>query len=152
MAEVLFYRLTRSSLAGTLPVFVERSLARGSRVAVRGGSEAGLARIDDQLWNHGDGSFLPHGRDGAPHAEDQPVLLTTGAPTNGAQVLLLVDGARVDPAEAVSFDRVALIFDGNDGAANDTAREDWKAVAASGHKATYRAEEEGRWVEQASSG
>ncbi|MEL6680041.1 MAG: DNA polymerase III subunit chi [Pseudomonadota bacterium] len=152
MAEVLFYRLTRSTLAGMLPVMVERSLARGARVAIRGGSEAGLAQIDDQLWRHGDGSFLPHGLAGAPHEADQPVLLTTGAPVNGAGVLLLVDGARVDPAEAEAFDRVALIFDGTDAVANDVAREDWKAVAASAHTATYWAEEDGRWVEKAKSG
>ena len=49
MAEVLFYQLTASPLEASLPELLERSLARGWRVVLRCGSEAGMAGLDELL-------------------------------------------------------------------------------------------------------
>ena len=64
MAEVLFYHLTAAPLEATLPDLLEKSLARGWRVLLRAGSEAGLGFLDDRLWTFRDDAFLPHGRAG----------------------------------------------------------------------------------------
>ncbi|WP_316013096.1 DNA polymerase III subunit chi [Roseobacter sp. HKCCA0434] len=151
--EVLFYRLGSSTLEATVTTFAERTLARGARMAVRGTGAARLDILDAHLWSFRDDAFLPHGQAGGPHDAEQPVLLTTKAEVpNGATTLILCDGARVETGELDGFERVALIFDGNDDEATRIAREDWKRVSETGHTAVFWAEEEGRWVEKARSG
>ena len=133
MAEVLFYQLTASPLEASLPELLERSLARGWRVVLRCGSEAGMAGLDELLWTYAEASFLPHGTARAGRAELQPVYLTLGDENpNGANVLMLVDGARAAPAEMAGFERACLLFDGNDERAVEAARADWRAVRAAG--------------------
>lgn len=150
MAEVLFYRLGATPLEAALPDLLEKALARGRKVLLRAGSEAGLDLLDDALWTYRDDSFLPHGRAAGAHAARQPVLLTTARDNlNGADVLMLVLGARLDPAEAAGFDRTCLVFDAADEAALSAARDDWRAVAAAGLPGTYWAQEDGRWVRKA---
>ncbi len=78
MAEVLFYQLTATPLEASLPELLERSLARGWRVVLRCGSEAGLAALDAMLWTYRDDAFLPHGTAATGHAALQPVYLTLG--------------------------------------------------------------------------
>jgi DNA polymerase III subunit chi len=151
VAEVLFYHLTAVPLEATLPDLLQRSLARGWRVIVRCGSEAGMAQLDASLWTFSDESFLPHGTSAGPHPALQPVYLTLGAENpNGANVLMLVDGARAAPAEMAGFERTCLLFDGADEHALAAARSDWRAVTAAGLPAKYWAREQGRWVQKAS--
>jgi DNA polymerase-3 subunit chi len=150
MAEVLFYHLTSVPIEHALPELLEKALARGWRVLVRGGSEAGLAALDRTLWTWRDDAFLPHGTSADPHPDRQPVYLTLGDENpNRADVLMLVDGARVLPAEAAGFARTCVLFDGGDEAALAAAREDWRRVRAAGLPARYWAREQGRWVEKA---
>jgi DNA polymerase-3 subunit chi len=150
MPEVLFYHLTSSSLDAALPEMLERSLARGWRVVLRCGSEAGLAGLDTMLWTYRDDAFLPHGAAGLGHAALQPVYLTLGEENpNGANVLMLVDGARGSTAEMAVYERTCLVFDGQDERAVEAARADWRAVAEGGLAAKYWAQERGRWVQKA---
>ena len=87
MAEVLFYHLTLSTLEEALPPLLERTLQRGWRAVVQTGSDERRGALDAHLWVYRDESFLAHGNDGEPHAEAQPILLTTGdGNRNGAQV------------------------------------------------------------------
>jgi len=150
MTEVLFYHLTSSPLERTLPQLLERSLERGWKVVLQSPDPARLEHFDQYLWSYSKEGFLPHGLAGQGHDADQPVLLTTkdDAP-NGAELLMLIDGARREPAEITGFERVCLFFDGNDEAAVATAREDWKAVKAADLAAKYWAQEDGRWVQKA---
>ncbi|NNU80803.1 DNA polymerase III subunit chi [Halovulum dunhuangense] len=153
MGEVLFYHLTDTSLDQNLPRLLELSLGRGWKVVVRAGSDGRLAQIDEMLWTQGKDSFLPHGTAAMGHAALQPVFLTTGRDNPaGANILMLVAGARVDPAEAGDFDRVCLIFDGNDADALTAARADWVKVRDAGLSGTYHAQEGGTWVKKAATG
>ncbi|CAN5687245.1 DNA polymerase III subunit chi [soil metagenome] len=153
MTEVLFYHLTSTPLEASLPEMLERSLERGWRVVLRCGTEEGMARLDAQLWTYRADAFLPHGTAAMGHANAQPILLTCGTQNpNGANVLMLVDGARAGLAEMAGFERVCLIFDGADAGVLEAARADWRAVAAAGMRAKYWAQESGRWVEKAASG
>ena len=125
MGAAYFYHLTREPLERVLPTLIERSLAQGWRVAVRGTDKDRLAFLDDKLWL-GDG-FLPHGVAGGPFDEHQPVLLTTQDATNQATCLMSVDGAVVDADEVSRMERVCILFDGNDDMAVEFARGQWKA-------------------------
>jgi DNA polymerase-3 subunit chi len=150
LAEVLFYHLTGSPLEASLPEMLERSLARGWRVVLRCGSEAGLAGLDSMLWTYRDDAFLPHGTAEGGKAALQPVYLTLGDENpNGANVLMLVDGGRAGVAEMAGFERTCLIFDGDDERAVAAARADWREVKSAGLEAKYWAQEQGRWVQKA---
>ncbi len=150
MAEVLFYHLTGSTLEQTLPELLERSLARDWRAVVRCGSAERVADLDARLWTFRGDSFLPHGVAGTGNEAAQPVYLTAGGEVpNGADILFLVDGARVNAEEAGRFQRVCLIFNGHEEDAVAVAREDWKAVTGAGLVAKYWAQDGGRWVQKA---
>lgn len=153
MAEVLFYQLTERPLDQALPELLEKSLERGWRVLVRGTEAARLERLDTMLWTRRQEDFLPHGRAGGAHDAAQPVLLTTTSEnTNRAEILMLVDGARVELDEVSGFTRACVMFDGHDDQQLSAAREDWKAVSDAGMTAQYWAQDDGRWVKKAESG
>jgi DNA polymerase-3 subunit chi len=152
MAEAYFYHLTDSPLETALPMLVERALANGWRVVVRGVEPARLDWLDERLWLAPPDGFLPHGRAGGPHDADQPVLLTSGPDLpNGAACLMAVDGAALAEGDLAAVQRVCILFDGNDPAAVDRARGQWKEIVATGARAKYWAEADGRWSMKAES-
>ena len=152
MGAAFFYHLTRRPLEATLPVLLEKSLAAGWRVAVRGVEEGRLDWLDEKLWLGPEEGFLPHGRAGGPHDGLQPILLTSGAAGNDPQCLMSVDGAEVTPEEVQALERVCILFDGHDEQALSHARVQWKALTGSGCAAQYWSEEGGRWEKKAESG
>jgi DNA polymerase-3 subunit chi len=147
MAELWFYHLERSELSRALAPLLEKSLQRGWRALVRGGSPERLDELDAVLWTYRDDSFLPHAREGDP--KRQPVWLTSeGGNPNGAQVLFLLDGA--EPGDLSGFERACLMFDGRDEAALELARSRWKQAKADGIVASYwRESAGGKWEKQA---
>jgi DNA polymerase-3 subunit chi len=150
VTEILFFHLQNQPLEKVLPTLLSRSLERGWRAIVKASSEERLKALDDHLWTFSDESFLPHGTDLQPDADAHPVLLTLGdANSNGATVLFLVENAPL-PAEIAAYDRVTLLFDGEDVEALAGARETWSAVKRAGHEATYWQETPaGRWEKKA---
>ena len=150
MTDVLFYHLQRQPLEEVLPTLIEKSLERGWRAVVQVVSDERLSALDDHLWTYRDESFLPHGTDREAHAGDQPVLLTTGADNpNGASIRFLVEGAEIPP-DAAAYQRLAILFDGTDPHALALARDQWRAVKAAGHEATYwQQDKAGRWARKA---
>jgi DNA polymerase-3 subunit chi len=152
LGEVFFYHLTRAPLEVTLRALLEKSLAAGWRVAVRGRSDEMLDRLDAQLWLGPEDGFLPHGRAGGPHDAAQPVLLTTArTAANGAQCVVSVGGAAIDAEETAALARAMVLFDGHDPAAVQDARAQWRALTGAGAKAKYWSEESGRWQMKAES-
>jgi DNA polymerase-3 subunit chi len=150
MTEVLFYHLQGQKLEGVLPPLLEKSLARGWRVVVQGGTEERIEALDAHLWTYRDDGFLPHGTWREPDAAAQPVLLTMAdSNPNAAQVRFLIDGAAM-PATPDEYERVVLLFDGDDEDAVATARAQWSDVKARGLAATYwQPDEAGRWQQKA---
>ena len=150
VTEVLFYHLQGQKLEGVLPTLIERSLERGWRVAVQGASEERIDALDAHLWTYRDDSFLPHGTWREPEAAEQPVLLTLDETNpNAASVRFLIDGAAV-PADAEAYQRLVLMFDGDDDEAVAAARAQWTEVKAKGFEATYwQPDDSGRWVKKA---
>lgn len=146
MTEALFYHLQGQSLEGVLPSLLERSLQRGWRVVVQGVSEERIDALDAHLWTYRDDSFLPHGtwREGEPAA--QPILLTVESHNpNAATVRFLIEGAEL-PSDAAGYDRLVLIFDGDDEDAVAAARQRWSDAKAAGYEVTYwQPDAQGRW-------
>ena len=145
-ARALFYHLTRRPAEDTLPALIDRALAAGSRVVLRGTDRARLERIDERLWLEPEDGFLPHGIEGGPHDADQPVLLATGpGRPNGADCLILIDGAGPEAGELAALNRICVLFDGNDAAAVTAARALWRDLATRGLSPEYWSEDSGRW-------
>jgi DNA polymerase-3 subunit chi len=149
MTEILFYHLDRKPLESVLPDLLERSLARGWRAVVQAGSEERIEALDAHLWTYTEEGFLPHGtrKDGA--AAQQPIWLTAAEENpNRANVLFLVDGAPI--GETASYQRVVMLFDGQDPDRLAGARSAWAVAKAAGHDVTYwKQAESGRWEKQA---
>jgi DNA polymerase-3 subunit chi len=150
MTEVLFYHLQGQRLDGVLPTLLERSVERGWRVVVQGASEERMDALDAHLWTYRDDSFLPHGTWREPEAAEQPVLLTMSESNpNGASVRFLIDGAPLPP-DAEAYERLVLVFDGEDEDAVAAARAQWTAAKERGFAATYwQPDDSGRWVKRA---
>jgi len=150
MTEFLFYHLQGQRLDGVLPALLERSLERGWRVAVQGASEERMDALDAHLWTYRDDSFLPHGTWRETEAAEQPILLTmTESNPNGANVRFLIEGAPLPP-DAESYERLVLVFDGDDEDAVAAARAQWTAAKERGFAATYwQPDDSGRWVKRA---
>lgn len=149
MTEVLFYHLEHQPLERVLPTLLERSLARGWRVVVEAGSEERVEALDAHLWTYAEESFLPHGSAKDGDLDRQPIALVTGSSNpNTATVRFFVDGALPDDAEG--YERIVLLFDGNDENTVEAARARWKALKAAGHELTYwQQSDEGRWEKKA---
>lgn len=150
MTEVLFYHLHRQPLERVLPTLLEKSLARGWRVIVQSPSDERIEALDAHLWTYNDFSFLPHGTAKGGDAAEQPILLTVDSDNrNGAQVRFLIDGAPL-PEDAEAYERIVLIFDGEDEEAVAAARAQWTDSKARGFATTYwQPDEQGRWVKKA---
>ena len=133
MTEIGFYHLTRSGPEQALPQLLGRTLAAGKRALVLCREPERVSALDAALWAE---DWLPHGTEADGDADLQPVWLTTvDEPANGASFLFVVDGA--ETARLAEFERVFDLFDGNDEAAVQAARERWKLAKAAGHVLAY---------------
>jgi len=150
MTEMLFYHLKGQILEQVLPALLQKSLERGWRVVVQASSEERVDALDAHLWTWRDDAFLPHGTSRDTEAAEQPIVLTASADNpNGATVRFLVDGAMIVP-DGAGYERIVLLFDGEDPEAVEMARVRWSEAKAAGADVTYwRADERGRWQRQA---
>lgn len=147
--EVLFYHLERSPLERVLPDLLEKTLERGWRAVVQGGSQERIEALDSILWTYREDSFLPHGTARDDHGEAQPVYLTCDDETpNGASVRFFVDGA--ESSDLGGYERVVFLFDGQDETAVARARTQWTSARDAGHAVTYwQQDEQGKWQKKA---
>lgn len=146
MTEVLFYHLQNLSLENVLPPLLEKSLQRGWRVVVQSTSDERIEALDVHLWTYSDGSFLPHATSSAGDVQYQPIVLMAeeGNPNN-AKVRFLVDSAAL-PADCETYDRIVLVFNGEDSDALGAVRGSWADCKARGFEVTYwQPDDRGRW-------
>ena len=78
------------------------------------------------------------------------ILLTTAEHNpNSATVRFLIDSVPMPP-DAAAYDRIVLMFDGEDEDAVAVARERWTEAKAQGFAVAYwQPDEQGRWVKKA---
>jgi len=150
MTEMLFYHLHRQPVERVLPSLLEKSYERGWKVIVQASTDERVDALDAHLWTYKDDGFLPHGTAREQEAAQQPILLMTGEHNpNGATVRFLIDGAPV-PEDADAYERIVLIFDGEDEDAVAAARTRWGEAKSKGFAVTYwQPDEQGRWVKKA---
>ncbi|HEY3679758.1 MAG TPA: DNA polymerase III subunit chi [Bradyrhizobium sp.] len=146
MPEVLFYHLQDMTLENVLPPLLEKSIERGWRVVVQSTSEERTDALDAHLWTYRDDSFLPHATWRVGDAPEQPIVLIAGEGNpNGATVRFLVDNAAL-PADSDAYQRLVLVFNGEDSEALAAARSAWTDCKSRGFDVTYwQADERGRW-------
>jgi DNA polymerase-3 subunit chi len=146
MTEVLFYHLQNMSLESVLPPLLEKSLERGWRVVVQSTSPERADALDAHLWTYRDDSFLPHATWRVADVAEQPIVLAIEEDNpNGAQVRFLVDSAAL-PADSGNYQRMVMVFNGDDDDALAAARAAWADCKARGFEVTYwQADERGRW-------
>ena len=145
--DIWFYHLQRQPLEKVLPIVLEKSLERGWRAIVQASPER-VKSLDDLLWSYAPESYLPHGC--SPDA-DIPILLTSapGNPMN-AQIRICVDGTDVMPAAQDVYDRLIVMFDGNDEDQLAIARKQWSTLKSAGHSLAYwQQTEAGGWEKRA---
>ena len=146
MTEVLFYHLQNMTVENVLPPLLEKSLERGWRVVVQSTSPERADALDAHLWTYRDDSFLPHATWRVADVAEQPIVLAIEADNpNGANVRFLVDNAAL-PGDSSSYERVVLLFNGDDPDALASARGAWTDCKSRGFEVTYwQADEQGRW-------
>jgi DNA polymerase-3 subunit chi len=146
MTEVLFYHLQNMTVENVLPPLLEKSLERGWRVVVQSTSEERTDALDAHLWTYRDDSFLPHATWRVGDVADQPIVLALeGGNPNGANVRFLIDNAAL-PEDAEAYERMVLLFNGDDPDALALARTAWTDCKARGFDVTYwQADDRGRW-------
>jgi DNA polymerase-3 subunit chi len=150
MTDILFYQLKGQSLEQVLPPLIQKSLERGWRVAVQASSDERIEALDAHLWTWRDDAFVPHGTWREAEAAQQPVLLTLDETNpNGAAVRFLVEGASM-PVDVAAYQRLVVLFDGEDPEALEAARARWSKAKEEGFAVTYwLADRNGRWQRQA---
>lgn len=149
MTQIGFYHLTRLPLEQALPRLLEKAMAAQLKVVVLAGSTERVEDLNDRLWTYEPDSWLPHGSAADGEADLQPIWLTnTDENPNAATVLVMCDGA--ESPKVGEFDRCLDLFDGNDPAAVQAARDRWKRWKDSGHQLVYYQQtERGGWEEKA---
>jgi len=152
--DVWFYHLTSQPLEKALPILLERSIDKGWTAVVQMTTQERLAALDEHLWNAGDESFLPHGTSGEEDGGLQPIYLTLGPENpNEAEIRFFVEGALVAPvlaAEDWEYERLMVMFDGNNDAEVQAARAQWKELKAKGLELSYWQQgENGGWQKKA---
>jgi len=137
LTEILFYHLTETRLEETLPGLVERSLARDWRVVLQFVEQDTLEVLDAKLWTFSDTSFIAHGRDCDEFAAEQPVFLTLDGQENPneAQIRFCLEGA--EPMNFQSYQRLVVMFDGNDETQLGKARRQWRELKQLSDHVTY---------------
>jgi len=146
MTEILFYHLQNMNIESVLPPLLEKSLQKGWRAVVQTASEERAEALDAHLWTYREDSFLPHATWRTADAHEQPIVLAAADTNpNAAQIRFLVDCAAL-PADADRYERVVLMFNGDDDEALASARAAWKEGKARGFAVTYwQTDERGRW-------
>lgn len=154
MSEIHFYHLQIHPLERALPKLLEKSLERDWHVCLQMRTPEKCASLNELLWNVGEDGFLPHGTAEDGDVEFQPIYLTTGSENpNGAQIRFFVECAQIAPALAASaepYERIVIMFDGNNENELNDARAQWKALKDTGLPMSYLQQtENGGWEKKA---
>lgn len=149
MTEVRFYHVQRDIAAKAAPPLIQKAMAKGLRILIKTPDAERRAFYDDYLWRFDPTVFLPHGQEGDPMPEAQPVWVSTqdNAP-NGAKMALVVEGAALPAPEG--FELVCALFDSENEAALEQVRRQWKELKARSDLvlAYWKQETNGAWTKQ----
>lgn len=150
MTEILFYHLERQPLDQVLPSLLEKTRERGWRAVIRTINRERAAALDEHLWTYREESFLAHSLASQSGPGDEPIVIATDEDDgNQPHVSFHIDGVSL-PEFPQTYERVVILFDGNDASALEIARQQWKMIRDQGLAATYwQQNEQGRWEKKA---
>ena len=105
--------------------------------------------MDDYLWAYKDDSFLPHGRDDEPMAEQQPITLSASTQTaEGHQAVFLLGGTDIPDMKGV--ERCMVMINGRSEADVTRERQRWKTLKKTGvNLSYYQQNDRGSWEKKA---
>ena len=145
--EAGFYQVPAGRNVATARELLEENLLKGWRTLIRLPDGESLQKLDDWLWTHGEGSFLPHGTEATGFVEMQPVYLTAdGGNPNGASCLMLLNGAIAPSDELAPFESVTVIFGADRAKPARALWQDWKEAGVA--LAYWQRDPHGSWQRQ----
>ena len=98
---------------------------------VRLADDTQLEQLDDWLWSHGHGSFVPHGTAKDQFPEKQPIYLTCNMEIpNQAKVLFLLNITNHPVADFQNFQEIRILFDQSQ---PQPSRDFWAECVRAGH-------------------
>lgn len=147
MTDIAFYHLEHLPLEKALPALLDKVLSSGKKAVVKMRSEALLKNLDASLWTAGHTKFIPHTAAINEDTEHTPIFLTLAAENPiSANVQVVLEGAGFD----AGFERVLVMFNGQDPAELQEARNNWKQLKEQGHTLAYwQQESSGGWKKAA---
>ena len=146
--EYWFYHLESSTVEGVLPELLKKTLSKGWKALVKLPSE-NLTAMDEFLWTFQEGSFLPHGCDTEPLADQQPILLSASAETAKGYEAVFMIGA-TDIKDLSGVERCMIMINGRSASEIAKERARWKQLK--GENATlsyYQQNDRGGWNKKA---
>jgi DNA polymerase-3 subunit chi len=154
MSDINFYHLQRSTLETVLPKLLEKTRAAGKRALVMASSTKKTDQLANHLWTYDPAGWLPHGskKDGMP--DEQPIWISDDGKAanenlNQADFLFLTDNAQT--TDVADFERIFVLFDGNNDYSLEQARAYWKTCDGDGHNLIYwQQNDRGGWDQKTS--
>ena len=138
MTRFDFYHLQKTPLEQVLPKLCEKAYSTGKRIKILVGNDERVEFLNSLLWTYSEESFLPHGSKKDGFAEEQPIFISASEDNeNGAELLILVDGAMPNLDVLKPYERVLNIFDGNDEASLNNSRDYWKMIKSTDGELHY---------------
>lgn len=145
--EYWFYHLTHGSLEAVLPSLLEKTLERGMTASIQFSDAERMEQMNNYLWTFRDDSFLPHGRDDQPGAEQHPVRLGINSDASSADMVFLTGEAEIP--DNLAAKRCITFIEDNDPAGRDVARSRWARLKKDGAEISYYQQGEGgQWVKR----
>ena len=113
---------------------------------VQASSEERVDSLDNHLWTYRDDSFLPHATWRVADPAGEPILLTHLEDNpNASTVRFLIEEAPL-PDQGDAYERVVVIFNGDDDESVKQARAMWAESRSRGWVVTYwQTDELDRW-------
>ena len=138
-----FYQVTVNYQKAVCQV-IEKCYQTGQHTLVCTDSVERKEALDKALWSYGRRSFIPHGTPSDDKAQSFPVILSSTIDNiNGAKILVLTaPELEIDN----SFERVIMVFDGNDENSLQLARKRYKELKDLGNELKfYFQDKKGVW-------
>ena len=145
--EISFYKLTTLPIHKAAPKLIEKIYYSKQRLVVISETESMMKTLDDGLWVYSTKHFIPHATFADEHSNDQPIYLTTRDENpNSAELVMALGKVDLDSFVANKY---FYMFDGNDQAHLEFARNKWKSYQGKEHNLTYWQQKmDGSWEKQ----
>jgi DNA polymerase-3 subunit chi len=139
---IQFYHLTNMPLQMALSRLVKKIWESGMHVCITADS-AQQDVISKALWEQEGAVFLPNCAAEEADAAQHPIVIAAEPTTvNQAEIVVITNGVEYQPTMP-AFSKVLMMFDGQNDAALQRARQLWKHYQQQGYSLIYHQQQEG---------